>query len=122
MWKLNPNFCYNMSYDMRLDNLKLLSLANRRKVAAALFVADLMSGRSDAPNILERVHMNVNSYRSVLRNRKFLTVEYHRTNYGKSEPINRMFSEFNDVADLFDFNKSRDVFKHMLQNYYLNEM
>lgn len=122
MWKVNPNNCLNMSYDLRLNNLKLQSLADRRKVASALFVADLFSGRTDAPNLLQRINMNVNSYSAVLRNRKFLAVDYHRTNYGKFEPINRMLNEFNEVAELFDFHTSRDVFTNVLRRYYNNEI
>lgn len=116
IWKLNQDNCQNLSYELRLLKLNMESLNVRRKVAAVLFVADLLCSRTDAPSILQRVNINVNSYRSALRNRKFLSVQYHRTNYGKFEPINRLLSEFNESAELFDFHISRDVFKKILRD------
>lgn len=62
----------------------------------------------DSPTLLRQISFNVPP--RLLRNRDFLRLDYHRTDYGQNEPIRAMCSVFNSVVSVFDFNVSVDVF------------
>lgn len=98
----------------RCQVLKIHSLSCRRDIAAILFIYDLIMGHIDAPDLLALIKLNVPP--RILRDRDFLRIDTHRTNYGYNEPISRMSRCFNFVSSHFDFNISRPVFINRLSN------
>ena len=68
---------------------------------------DVLSGKIDSPKIISLLNIHV----KVLRNNAntFLRIRGHRSNYGSSEPILRMFSFFNEVYYLFDFGQPTNI-------------
>lgn len=103
-------------YESRLLILNLEHLHTRRNVAGKMFIADILRGTIDAPDILSKVMLNVKLYNGALRNSELLYVPFHRTNYGRFEPVNKLCSDFNLSANLFDFNLSRNKYKCVLKH------
>lgn len=87
----------------RLINLELLK--NRRNLAQACFICDLLQTNIDCPSLLSR--LDINTRRRNLRAHSFLNVRSARTNYGLNEPIRRMCCVFNSCYEVFDFDVSR---------------
>jgi hypothetical protein len=77
-----------------------------------MFVFDVLSGKIDAPPILAEIRLNVPSYRT--RSSEFCRIDFHRTNYGKNEPITNAARKFNEKNYLFDFSVTRDTFLTLL--------
>lgn len=96
-------------YDFKRSLIGIPSLAIRRRNSCAFFIFDLLSGRIEAVNILSKINFNAPS--RTFRNNCLLRHTFHRTNYGKSEPINNMCHIFNEFSYLFDFCMSRDRFR-----------
>lgn len=103
------------AYESRCQNLRIDTLVKRRKIASAMFVGDSLSGRIRCPNLISAWNIYVPG-RS-LRQREFLFIEFHRTNYGSNEPTVSMAKIFNDCYHLFDFEKSRECFRNAIRNY-----
>jgi len=101
-------------YAVRCQVLKIDSLQKRRKIAAAMFVGDCLSGRISCSNLLSAFNFYVPN-RS-LRNRDFLSIPFHRTEYGRNEPITSMARVFNDYYHYYDFTISRQCFRDALRN------
>jgi hypothetical protein len=93
-------------YTSRCMLLSLDTLKTRRDIAKILFVYDILSVSS--PPLLTEVGFRVPSYPT--RRHEFFHIENHRTNYGAFEPLNAALHSFNEIANLFDFNKSRSQF------------
>lgn len=102
-------------YNFKRSLVGLHSLADRRRYALAVFVFDLLSGRIDSAALPARIKLNVPS-RS-LRHSDIVHIDFHRTNYGKFEPINYMCRTFNEFSVLFDFHMSRDCFRASLARF-----
>jgi hypothetical protein len=88
------------------------TLAERRNKACVMFVFVVLSGNIDAPPILVEIRLNVPSYRT--RTSEFGRIDFHRTNYGKNEPIINAVRKFNERNNLFDFSVTRDTFLTLL--------
>ena len=73
---------------------------------------DLLSGRVDASNILAMININVPPFS--FRNHRFLSPNFHRTNYGLFEPLNNMMLMFNIIVDDFDCITPRDSFRRVI--------
>lgn len=99
-------------YSFRRSLLGLQSLSDRRRNTLAFFVFDLLVGRIDSVVLLSKININIPIH--CLRSNSFLHINYHRTSYGKFEPINLMCTVFNEFFYLFDFNMSRVCYRAAL--------
>jgi len=75
-------------YSPVLLALNLTSLAGRRVKANLGFLGKLIDGSINAPSLLAQVNFKV-PHRSS-RSRLSFKVPFHRTNYGRYKPIDRM--------------------------------
>lgn len=96
-----------LPYKHRLSLLGLDRLCDRSKTHCATFVFDILMGRIQCDEL--RTMIAVNPHRRVRRNR-YLLEAFHRTNYGRHEPINKCVMIFNSVADIFKSGLSRTGF------------
>jgi hypothetical protein len=74
-----------------------------------------LCGRIDSPSLTGLLRFEDNPY---ARRRYARLVQYfHRTNYGKFEPLNNAIMNFNQYCDLFGFrnDESRDVSRDRLR-------
>jgi hypothetical protein len=92
--------------------LRLEVLSDKRKIAAALFVRDILCRRIESAYLADLLRFESNPYSS--RRYARLLDFYHRTNYGQNEPVNETILIFNDYCDLFGFrdDESRYVFRN----------
>ena len=104
-------------YEHRCKLLDIDTLDSRRKVSRAIFVAQVLKGEIDAPDILAMININVMP--RPLRTRGFIRPAFHRTLYGQNEPVQAMCTVFNDVYDQFDFNISTQKFKSRIRNCFM---
>ena len=93
-------------YESRLKLIRMNTLKHRRKVAMAMFIFKLITGKIDAPHILSQICINENYSANSLEHCDYLVVERHRTKYGQFEPINYMCKTFNDFISYIDFSNS----------------
>lgn len=100
-------------YEDRLKLLSLQSLEQRRTNAQVVFAMDCMLGRINSPEIVSFFSVSVPT-RS-LRDHSLFHVPFHRTNYGRSEPITSMSRASNLVSHVLDFNLSRSELKNRLR-------
>src|SRR5436190_9105229 len=96
-------------YDYMQNELKLLSLENRRIIIGQLFLYGLLNGRVDCSALLSRI--NFHAPMRALRHSAIFQIERHRTLYGRLKPLNRICIIANHLS------KSVDVF-HMSLNLY----
>lgn len=96
-------------YLERCVRLNLETLERRRVNASIFLMFDLLMGFIDAPNLLSLVDFYAPRRR--LRETSLLRPCYHRTDYGRNEPMIRMCNLFNKVDYLFDFCISRCMFR-----------
>lgn len=99
-------------YEDRCKLIGMTPLYKRRQQAGILFVAKVLLNELDCPSILEMMSLNVPTRQ--LRTSVFFHVPFHRTNYGRNDPILKMCRSFNDVSYLFDFNISFVSFKNSI--------
>jgi hypothetical protein len=99
-------------YESRCLLLGLEVLSDRRKIAAALFVRDILCGRIELVYLAD--FMRFESIPYPRRRNARLMDFYHRTNYGQNEQVNKAILIFNAFCDLFGFcdDKSRCVFRN----------
>lgn len=102
------------SYESRCKVLGIDSLKRKRINLSAYFVFDLLTNRIDALELRSQVVINEPVRR--LREHQFLTVNYHRTNYGYYEPVNMLCVIFNSIAHLFNATVSRSIFRNRVQS------
>jgi hypothetical protein len=62
----------------------------------------------NSPNLLSVLNLIAPRYPT--RGTEFLRIDFHRTNYGLSEPMSDAMRQFNEVIGLFDFGLTRDQF------------
>ena len=106
-------------YNSRCALLNPDSLSNRRSIASAMFIYDLLTGRIDSPDILMLLSIYVPTRR--LRSRQFsIQQQYRRTNYGRSEPVFTTSCDFNSVVDIFDFCITRKGFRDSITIFFRN--
>jgi hypothetical protein len=89
------------------------------KIAAALFVRDILCGRIESVYLADLLRFESNPYPR-RRNARLIDF-YHRTNYGQNEPVNKEILIFNEYCELFGFcdGDSRYVFVMALVALYL---
>jgi hypothetical protein len=106
---------YLRAYDSRCALLGLESLEDRRTVASAVLIRDLLCDRIAAEHVSNLLRSENNPY-TRRRNAKIVPF-FHRTNYGKFEPLKNAIMNFNRYCDLFGFRNdgSRDVFRGRLK-------
>lgn len=102
-------------YESRCRLLGMDTLERRRNNLRIVFVAKTLLGEIAAPWILARINMNV--IPRPLRQRSFLRLQSHRTDYAQNEPIRSMCELFNLFYDLFDFNVSTRVFRDRVYSF-----
>jgi hypothetical protein len=99
------------AYDARCPLTGLEVLSDRRTVASALFARDTLVGRVDCPDLalMPRFEEVPHSRR---RNAGLMTF-FHRTNYGRFEPVNNAIINLNKYCHWFGFcsEASRDMFR-----------
>lgn len=100
-------------YEDRCRLLGIETLEQRRNNSQAVFIAKILLGELDSPEILNRI--NIYAPTRVLRQRGFLMLESRNTGYGSHDPIRFMAATFNGVYELFDFNASAERFKRRLR-------
>ncbi len=110
-WTVNPL----PSYDSRCALLGLESLEDRRTIASAILIRDLLCGCIDSERLSNLLHFENIPY--ARRRNARLVPFHHRTNYGKHEPLNNSINKFNLYCDLFGFRNgdSREVFRSRLK-------
>jgi hypothetical protein len=86
-------------YESRCLLLGLEVLSDRRKIAAALFVRDILYGRNESTYLVDLLLFESNS--CPRRRNARLMDSYHRTNYGQNVPANKAIWIFNEYCDLF---------------------
>jgi hypothetical protein len=88
---LNENFKFHIyfgfSYFIFHIYLGLEVLSDSRKIAAALFVRDILCRRIESAYLADLLRFVSNPYPR-RRNARLMDF-YHRTNYGQNEPINK---------------------------------
>lgn len=97
------------SYESRCLLFRLERLEDRRNLAKACFVSDLLLGNTDCSLLLSSLDINIR--RRNLRSHLFLRISQARTNYGRHEPMRSMTRVFNRCYHVFDFNVSRETNK-----------
>ena len=102
-------------YADRCRLLGLDSLADRRKVSSAVFIAKILLAEYDVPDLLASI--NLYAPARSLRPRSLLYETPHSTNYAAYSSLNAMIRYFNEVADLFDFDNSSARFRRRLLSY-----
>jgi ribonucleases P/MRP protein subunit RPP40 len=104
-----------LSYKDRCAYLGLETLESRREKAGQIFVAGLICGSIDCPQLLNKMCLQVpresSRTTSLIREN-----EIHRTDYGKNNPVSRIIRNFNNVQEVFDFNLSKESFKNRLKS------
>lgn len=100
-------------YEDRCRLLGIETLEQRRNNSQAVFIAKILLGELDSPEILNRINRYAPT--RVLRQRGFLMLESRNTGYGSHDPIRFMAATFNGVYELFDFNASAERFKRRLR-------
>ena len=103
------------SYESRCRLLGMDTLQKRRKIQGTIFLAKVLSGDVSAPWILAQINLNI--IPRPLRQRSFLRLQQHRTDYAQHEPIRHMCFLFNSCYHLFDFNVSVRVFHDRVTNF-----
>ena len=116
-WTANPL----PAYDSRCALLGLESIEDRRRIASALLIRDLLCGRIDSPHLTSKLRFEQRPY--ARRRHAKLVPFFHRTNYGKFEPLNNAIMNFNHYCDLFGFRseESRGIFCDRLKLTLLTE-
>jgi hypothetical protein len=97
-------------------NIGLEVLSGRRIVASALFARDILVGRVDCLDLALMLRFEEVPY-SRRRNAGLMTF-YHRTNYGRFEPVNNAIVNFNKYCHWFGFcsEVNRDMFRDRLKS------
>lgn len=101
-----------LNYEQLCQKHRLLPLETRRQIASIMLCFDLMTGKTDCPELLSQ--LNFHCPMRIFRNNEFFRTSRHATNYAQSSSFNIMCKNFNDISHLFDFNLSRDVFKNLI--------
>jgi hypothetical protein len=81
--------------------LLLEVLIDRRKVAAALFVRDILCSRIESTYFADLLHFESNLYPR-RRNGRLMNFNHH-TNYGQNDLVNKAILISNEYCSLFGF-------------------
>ena len=102
------------SYKSRCRLIDLESLRARRLKACALFAFDLLTKKTDAPQL--RSLLELNEHQRTLRNNRIFRLAKHRTLYGNYEPVKNMCRVFNSIQHLYKPGMLREQFKRDLKD------
>lgn len=103
-------------YEDRCQLLGLDTLADRRRVIQAVFVAKILICDVDSPALLAEI--NLYAPERHLRRRNLLQLGSRNSRYGQHDPVRFMSATFNDVAHLFDFNLPLSTLKREFGEYF----
>lgn len=99
------------SYKERLNILGMDSLENRRRTLSLKFGFRLLHNHIDCPTLVSNMSFKVPSFNA--RGHNTFNTPYHRTNYGKHNPFDRLFAELNNIqADIFNMDY-REFVRHL---------
>lgn len=102
-----PNSFVLPPYHDRLAVLGLDSIRNRHMGFCATLIYDCLMGRIKSDRLRSKIEIN-NNRRG--RHSRYLVERFHRTDYGRNEPMNKSIRVFNKVADVFLLGHSRSGF------------
>ena len=111
--KLNWS-CSMPSYDSRCLLIGLKPLSSRITYYSVIFARDVLTNHIECPPLLALFGINAPSRALRPRSNFFLHISRHATNYGQNEPITNACVKFNQYANVFDFNQSRNSFKSLI--------
>jgi hypothetical protein len=99
------------AYDARCLLIGLEVLSDRRIVASALFAGDILVGRVDSVDLALMLQFEEVPY--LKQHNAGLLKFFHRTNYGRFEPVNNAVINFNRYCHWFGFcgEVGRDMFR-----------
>jgi hypothetical protein len=105
-----------LTYDARSLLIGLEVLSDRRIVASALFARNILVGRVNCADLALMLRFEEVPY-SRRCNAGLLTF-FHRTNYGRFEPVNNAIINFNKYCHWFSFcsEVGRDMFRDRLKS------
>ena len=101
-------------YPHRCRLLGLDTLERRRKIQQALFVVKLLNAEIDSPRLLSL--LNIRATQRNLRPSSLLVNNFHRTEFGRNEPLASCIRTFTSVEQYFDFDVSSHKFKQILES------
>ena len=101
-------------YSERCNIVNLDALLKRRKIQAVVFVADILNGSIDAPDILEKINIYIPQHLS--RGMNFIYIPTYKSNYLQNAPIPHISRLFNQGFKHFDFNMYKSQFKKCILN------
>jgi len=88
-------------YSLVMQELCLISLADRRVNANIEFLNKLMDGRIDASSLLSSINIKVPS--RITRHHVPFEVPMHTTSYGRNSPLHRMMRLANESTNYQDW-------------------
>lgn len=94
-WRLFP------AYPNRLALIRLPTLKSRRVMLNTLFVLKIINGDVDSEFLIGKLSFNVPFYST--RRYSLLYTDFHRTNYGCSDPMYIICTDFNSLFEFVDF-------------------
>lgn len=104
-------------YSERCRLLHLDTLQRRRKIDQAVFACKILKAEIDSPAILIQFHLN--TLESTLRPREILFQPFHRSEYGRFEPVACIRDSFVSAIEHYDFQDSSTSFRNKLVNFNL---
>jgi len=105
-------------YEERLRLINMVSLEKRREISDIIFIYQSVNNNILSPFISQQINFRS---KSRFRNTNLFTTKFHRTNYGRHEPINRMLIICNKYKHIIDFSLSKDNLKNKLLRPYLSK-
>lgn len=105
------------SYETRCLLFGIKTLEARRKYFSIMFVRDIITNHVNCPPLAALVHES-NAPLRITRERFLIYEQFHRTNYGRNEPISRCIRESNLVCSGINFymDCTRETFKSIVLN------
>ena len=95
-------------YPARCQLLGIDTLERRRRIQQAVFIAKLINGQIDSPELRSMINFRVPS--RALRYTTLLELPFHWTVYGYNEPVTACLRTFSLVEDAFEFDESTSRF------------
>lgn len=100
----------------------LLTLEERRELLDMGLLFDVIHGRLDCPELVEKV-LSLCAPSRRTRHTKLFSVPFHSTNYGKNAVLTRILKTFNDLYSEIDpFTGSKSVLKGKVKQNILQRM
>ncbi|HBK82686.1 MAG TPA: hypothetical protein DDZ41_03680 [Flavobacterium sp.] len=101
-------------YTERCKIAGLDNLSRRREIQAVIFVADILNGSIDAPELLQQINIHIPFQLS--RGLNFIYLPTFKSNYLYYAPIPNIFRLFNLYYQYFDFVMCKSKFKKIILN------